>query len=257
MSQQISNTHGSSLSGKTALVTGGTTGIGRAAAELFRAHGARVIVSGRDKESIERFRAEVPGISAVRSDVRSFEECSRLASVVRDELSSLDVVFLNAGIAKLAPFEAVDEAFYADHMDTNVKGVFFTLQQLLPLLGRGASVIVNSSAAAFKGSPNMSVYAATKGAVSSLVRTLAVELAPRGIRVNALSPAAIRTPIQDKFGLPPEVREQVERDFSTKIPLGRFGEATEVAGIALFLASEASSYITGADIPVDGGLLIA
>jgi NAD(P)-dependent dehydrogenase (short-subunit alcohol dehydrogenase family) len=144
------------------------------------------------------------------------------------------VLFLNAGIAQLAPIEAVTEASYADHMDINVKGVIFPLQKLLPLMSAGGSM-----------------------AVAALVRALAVELAGRGIRVNSIAPAIIRTPIQGKFGLPAEVEARVERDYASRIPLGRFGEPHEVAGVALFLASRASSYVTGTEIPVDGGLLVA
>lgn len=131
------------------------------------------------------------------------------------------------------------------------------LQKLLPLLRPNASVMINTSLAGQRGSPNMSIYAATKGAVSSLARTLSVELAPRAIRVNTISPATIRTPIQGKFGLPTDVLRSVEQSYTARIPLGRFGEAAEVAGVALFLASDAASYITGAEIPVDGGLLVA
>lgn len=246
------------LTGKAALITGGTTGIGRATAELFHAHGARVAVTGRDEARLERARRELPPeIQVIAADARSIEAATALANRVRDELGALDVLFLNAGIAKLGPFEAVDETFYAEHMDTNVKGVVFTLQRMLPLLRPNASVIVNTSVAGQRGAPNMSIYAASKGAVSALARTLAVELAPRGIRVNAISPAAVRTDIQAKFGLPDEVRAAVERDFTARIPLRRFGESREVAGLALFLASDAASYVTGTEIQVDGGLQIS
>jgi NAD(P)-dependent dehydrogenase (short-subunit alcohol dehydrogenase family) len=166
-------------------------------------------------------------------------------------------VFLNAGVAQLRPFEAVDEAHYEEHVDVNVKGVVFSLLKVLPLLGPGASVMVNTSLAAHKGTANMSMYSLSKGAVSSLVRALAVELGGRGIRVNAISPATIKTPIQAKFGLPSAVLTQVAADLSARIPLGRFGEASEVAQAALFLASDASSYITGAELPVDGGFAAA
>lgn len=247
-----------SLHGKAVLITGGTTGIGRATAELFHASGARVAVTGVDPDRLcEARRALSPEITVLRSDARSLPEASALAERLRDEFGGLDVVFLNAGIAGLRPFEAVDEAFYADHMDINVKGAVFTLQKLLPLLRPAASVILNTSVASQCGVANMAIYAATKGALSALGRTLAVELAPRGVRVNCLSPATIRTPIQDKFGLPAEVLDAVAQTFTAKIPLQRFGEPTEVAAVALFLASDAASYVTGAEIVVDGGLLAA
>jgi NAD(P)-dependent dehydrogenase (short-subunit alcohol dehydrogenase family) len=245
------------LTGKVVLVTGGSTGIGRATALLFNAAGAHVVVTGRDPATLDAARSELPpSIRVVRADARSIEDASRLAALIREDLGHLDVAFLNAGIARLCPFEAVDEAFYAEHMDVNVKGVVFTLQKVLPLMREGGSVIVTTSVADAKGSPNLSIYAATKGAVLALVRTLAVELGPRHIRVNAICPGPTHTPIQAKFGLPPEIQIAIEKDFSARIPLGRFGRAEEVARAALFLGSPAASYITGAELPLDGGLLV-
>lgn len=246
------------LQGKTALITGGTTGIGRATAELFHAHGARVALTGNDPQRVENARNSLPReITVIRSDTRSLGDASALAERVASEFGQLDVLFLNAGIARLSPFGAVDEAFYAEHMDTNVKGVVFTLQRLLPLLGPAASIIFNTSLAGQRAAPNMSIYAATKGAVSALARTLSVELAPRGVRVNAISPALIRTPIQAKFGLPAEQQQAIEDAYVQRISLKRLGAASEVASTALFLASDASSFITGAEVPVDGGLTAA
>lgn len=245
------------LLGKTALITGGTTGIGRETAELFRSHGARVALTGQDEARLQAVRNALPDVRAIRADVRSVADAVALAKQVEAELGGLDVVFLNAGIAQLRPFEAIDEAFYVEHMDTNVKGVVFTLQKLLPFLREGASVIVNTSVAGTRAAPNMSIYGATKAAVASLARTLAVEFAPSGIRVNAISPALIRTPIQAKFGLPADVQAAAEQAYIERIPLKRLGDASEVATLALFLASDAASFITGAEIPVDGGLSIA
>ncbi|HKQ68967.1 MAG TPA: SDR family oxidoreductase [Polyangiaceae bacterium] len=239
-------------------MTGGTTGIGRATAQLFHAAGARVIVTGQNPSTLERARAELPsGVTVLRSDARSVADAERLAKDVARLYDGVDVLFLNAGIAKLAPFETVDEAFYEEHMSVNVKGVVFTLQKLLPLFRTGASVIVNTSVAGQRGAPNMAIYAASKGAAAALVRSLAIELVPRRIRVNAISPAAIRTPIQGKFGLPPDVQAAAEEAFTKRIPFGRFGEVDEVARLALFLASDASSFVTGAEIPIDGGLMVA
>ena len=247
-----------SLSGKTALVTGGTTGIGRASAELFHAAGARVAITGRDPDTLERARRELADdVLVLRADVSSADDRSALAGQLAARFGGLDVLFLNAGIARLSPVEAVDEAFFDEHVDVNFKGVFFTLQQLLPLLRPGASVIVTTSIADLKAAPNLSVYAASKGAAASLVRTLSVELAARRIRVNALSPGPTNTAIQQKFGLPAEVLAGLEREYSTKIPLGRYAESLEVARVALFLASPASSFVNGTEIAVDGGLLVA
>jgi len=248
----------SGVSGKIALVTGGTTGIGRATAELLHQRGARVIVTGQNADTLATARRELPPeIAVLQADARSIADAERLANEVKQRYGKLDILFLNAGIAQLAPFDAVTESFYDEHMNVNVKGVVFTLQKLLPLLSVGASVIVNTSVADRLGAPMMSIYSATKGAVAALVRSLAVELAPRGIRVNSVCPATILTPIQAKFALPPEVAAATAKHYTARIPQGRFGNAEEVAGAVLFLASPAASYITGVELPVDGGLSIS
>lgn len=245
------------FAGKCVLITGGTTGIGRATAELLHAAGARVAITGQNPDTLATAGRELPSdVLVLKADARSIADSARLAEQVKEHFGKLDVVFLNAGIAQLAPFEAVDEAFYQEHMDVNVKGVVFTLQKLLPLLAEGASVIVNTSVADQRGAPGLSIYSATKGAVAALVRTLAVELAPRKVRVNSVCPATILTPIQAKFGLPPEVAQAVAAQYTARIPLGRFGAAEEVARAALFLASPASSYVTGIELVVDGGLAV-
>jgi NAD(P)-dependent dehydrogenase (short-subunit alcohol dehydrogenase family) len=245
------------FSGKNALVTGGTTGIGRATAELLYRAGARVAITGQNPDTLAAARRELPSdVLVLRSDVRSVSEAAQLAQQVSEQFGRLDVLFLNAGIARIAPFEAIDEAFYQEEFDVNVKGVVFGLQKLLPLLGRGSSVIVNTSVADQRGTPGLSIYSATKGAVSALVRALAVELASRGVRVSSVSPATILTPIQQKFGLPAELAQATAEKYTARIPLGRFGTAEEVARAVLFLASPGASYVNGIELVVDGGLSI-
>jgi len=245
------------VSGKVALITGGTTGIGRATAELLHQRGARVMITGQNADTLSAARRELPpDIVVLQADARSVSDADRIANEAKQRFGKLDIVFLNAGIAQLAPFEAVTESFYDEHMNVNVKGVVFTLQKLLPLLSTDASVIVNTSVADMRGAPMMSIYSATKGAVAALVRCLAVELAPRGIRVNSVCPATILTPIQAKFGLPPDVAAATAKHYTERIPRKRFGNADEVANAVLFLASPAASYITGVELPVDGGLSI-
>jgi NAD(P)-dependent dehydrogenase (short-subunit alcohol dehydrogenase family) len=256
--QATKSSHLPDLTGKIALVTGGTTGIGRAAAELFHLAGARVVITGQSAVSLEATRRELPdSIIVIRADGRSVDDAGSLAAQLKARFGRLDIALLNAGVAQLAPFEAVDERHYAEQMDVNVKGAVFTLQKILPLMTAGGSVVFTTSVADAIGSPNLSIYAASKGAIAALMRSLAVELAGRQIRVNAISPGPTRTPIQDKFGLPADVRAAVEAQMSAKIPLGRYGESRELASAALFLASPAASFITGVELAVDGGLLAA
>lgn len=253
----MNQTANQDFQGKTALITGGTTGIGRATAELLHAAGARVLITGQNPDTLAAAERELPPeVAVLRADARSVADAALLAQEVARRFGKLDVLFLNAGVAQLAAFEATDEAFYDEHMNVNVKGVVFTLQKLLPLLSQGASVIVNTSVADQRGAPGLSIYSASKGAVAALVRTLAVELAPRGVRVNSVSPATILTPIQQKFGLPPDVAEATALKYTSRIPLARFGAAEEVARTVMFLASSASSYVTGVELQVDGGLSV-
>ena len=255
---RVSGSPSADFHDKLVLVTGGTTGIGRAAAALFHGRGARVIATGHNPVTLKAARESLPaGVTVIDADVRSTDDGDQVASAIRAQGGKLDVVVLNAGIARLAPFEAVDAVAYGDHMDINVKGVVLTLQKVLPLMGPGGAVVMTTSIANEKGTPNLSIYAATKGAVVSLVRSLAVELAPRQIRVNAVSPGPTNTEIQDKFGLPAALRAAVEKDLIAKIPLGRYGEAEEAAQVVLLLASPAASFVTGVEIPVDGGLSVA
>jgi NAD(P)-dependent dehydrogenase (short-subunit alcohol dehydrogenase family) len=243
------------LSGKTALVTGGNSGIGLAAARLFTEHGAHVALAGRDEATLAQAQAMLGDQAmTIRSDVSQLADIDRLVAEVRARWGRLDVLFVNAAIAQPAPFEHVSEAQFDAMTGVNLKGAFFTIQKALPLLGANASVIVTTSIANQMGSPNFSVYAACKAALRSLVQTLGLELIPRGIRVNAISPGPITTPMWGRMGLPSEVEEAATAEVERKSPIRRFGSADEVAKLALFLASDDSSYVVGQELVVDGGM---
>ena len=249
-----STENGGRLAGKTAVVTGGSSGIGLETARQFVAQGARVMITGLDRERLAAAVRELgEGVTGSISDARSADDLDQLAARVRSELGELDVLFANAGIGKFAPLEQVDEDFFDDQFDTNVRGLFFTVQKLAPLLRKGASVILNASAVNAKGVAGGHVYFASKAAVRSLARTLAAELAPRGIRVNALSPGYVPTNFQGKMGLPPETLDGFAGLIAGTTPLGRVGRADEIAPAAVFLASDEASYITATDLLVDGG----
>lgn len=242
------------LAHKTAVITGGTTGLGFATARTFVQEGARVLITGKDEGRLQAAAAEL-GSSAltVRADVRKLEDLDALAARAREAFGHVDVLFANAGIGGVVALEQVTEAFYDDLFDTNVKGLFFTVQKLSGLLKAGSSVILNSSAVNAKGTPWSTIYFATKAAVRSLARTLAAELGPRGIRVNALSPGMVPTEFQGKMGVPPEVVEGFYTQLKAVTPLGRLGHSEEIARAALFLASDESSFMSAADLLVDGG----
>ena len=244
------------LAGKRALITGGTTGIGLATARRFVAEGCRVIITGQNEERLAAAAKEWDQqVIPVLVDVRSLADLEALAVRVKEEFGDLDILFANAGIGYFSPLEQVDETLYDNQFDINVKGVFFTVQKLAGLLKEGASVIVNASAVNEKGAPTGSVYFATKAAVRSFARSLAAELAPRKIRVNALSPGLVRTSFQEKLNLPQEAVDGFANYVMQTSPLARLGQPQEIANAALFLASDESSYMTAADLVVDGGYM--
>jgi NAD(P)-dependent dehydrogenase (short-subunit alcohol dehydrogenase family) len=243
------------LEGKVAVITGGSSGIGLATAKLFRQTGAKVAISGRNQKSLDEAVKELgAGVLAVRSDVSKLTDLDLLFDTVTGKLGRIDVLFANAGIAKFAPVTDVSEDVYDETFDINVKGVFFTVQKAVPFLNDNASIILNTSFVNQAGVPTTSVYAASKAAVRSLARSISSELASRGIRVNVVSPGPIATPIYGKLGLPKEAVDAFAANIVSQVPLKRFGTADEVAQTALFLASSASSYVTGIELNVDGGL---
>jgi NAD(P)-dependent dehydrogenase (short-subunit alcohol dehydrogenase family) len=242
------------LQGKTALITGGNSGIGLATAELFRAHGARVVITGRDAATLEQAqKASNHELLAIRSDAGKVADIEALVGQVREHLGHLDVLFVNAAFAQPMPFEAIGEAQFDELAAANFKGAFFLIQKALPLMRRGSSIIVTTSISNQMGAPHFSVYAACKAALRSLVQSLALELIDRGIRVNAVSPGPIATPGFGRWGLPQETVDAIRADFERRAPTHRFGQPDEVAKVALFLASEESSYCVGAEMVVDGG----
>lgn len=248
----------SRLKGKTALVTGGTTGIGLETARRFLAEGARVAITGNNQDNLAAAAKDLgTGVLAIRSDAASLSAHKALAGELAAKFGKLDIAFLNAGIGVFAPLDAFAEADYDRQMAINVKGPFFLAQALLPHLSAKASIILNASIVASVGMPNTAAYTATKGAVLAFGRALAVELAPRGIRVNTISPGPIATPIYGKLGLPQDQVAAMAEGIKNAVPLKRFGEPVEIAHAAVFLASDESAYMIGTESVIDGGLIAA
>lgn len=240
---------------KTILITGGTSGIGRATAEIFIRQGARVILTGRYQETIDKTVEQLgPNAYGLISDAGSISDLFNLQNEVKKIASQVDVLFVNAGYGKFSPVEGVTEEHIDELFDVLVKGTFFTVQQILPLMPEGGSVILNTSVVTESGFPNMAVYSAAKSAVQSFIKTIAAECIPRKIRVNGVSPDYIKTAGFEKTGLSSEQIEQVIESITPTIPFKRFGLPGEVAEAVGFLASEQASYIHGTEIVVDGGL---
>jgi NAD(P)-dependent dehydrogenase (short-subunit alcohol dehydrogenase family) len=243
------------LRGKVALITGGTSGIGLETAELFCSEGADVVIVGSNVNRLEA-AGEILGskVLTVLADIRRVGDIEFAVEQARARFGRVDIVFCNAGAGIVAPLEAVTPEYIEDNVALNFTGVFFTIQKTAPFIPKGGSIIVNTSFLNTVGKPGLSILAATKAAARSLVRTLGAELAPRGIRVNALSPGAISTSFYSKIGLDDAQLSEVAARLESEIALRRFGEAGEVAKAALFLASDDASYMTGSEMVVDGGL---
>jgi len=243
------------LQGKRALITGGTTGIGLETAREFIAEGARVVITGNNPANLEE-AAKVLGEKALilRSDASDVNAQTSLAQQIKSSMGGLDVVFINAGVAEFRPVEAWDAAAFDRSFNINVRGPYFLLQALLPLLANPTSIVLNASINAHIGMPNSSVYAATKAALLSLAKTLSGELIGRGIRVNAVSPGPISTPLYGKLGLTPEQLDETAKGILGLVKAGRFGDASEIAKAVVYLASDETRFAVGSELIVDGGL---
>jgi NAD(P)-dependent dehydrogenase (short-subunit alcohol dehydrogenase family) len=236
------------LAGKVAVVTGGNSGIGLATAKQFAAAGAHVFITGRRQSELDVAVSQIgPNVTAVQGDVSKLADLDRLYATVKQQKGRIDVLFANAGVLENVPLGSITEEHYDKLFNTNVKGLLFTVQKALPLMHEGGSIILTASVASVKGFPASSVYSATKAAVRSFARCWTSDLKSRKIRVNAVSPGPIATPMGH------QIPEEMARVIADSVPMGRFGEADEIATVALFLASDDSSYITGAELFVDGG----
>lgn len=242
------------LEGKVAVVTGGNSGIGLATAKRLLDEGAKVAIAGRSQKTLDEAAKSLGNdVLAIQADVSKLEDIDKIYAAVVKKFGKIDVLFVNAGVAKFAPFDQTPPAIFDENFSTNVRGAYYTIQKALPHINDGASIILNTSVVGIKGTIGASAYAATKAALRSFARTTAAELVGRGIRVNAVAPGPIVTPIFGRTGLPQEAIDALAKEILTTVPMKRFGQPEEVAGVVAFLASSDASYITGEEIHVDGG----
>lgn len=243
----------SNLTGKIAVVTGGNSGIGYAAAQKFKADGAQVIITGRSAEKVNQAATEL-GVKGIVADVSSLAAIDSLAKQVKTEFGNVDILFVNAGVFFPTPLGQISEEVYDSMMNINLKGAIFTVEKFLPILNEGASIINLSSVNAYTGMATSAVYAATKAGLNAFTRTAATELAPRKIRVNSVNPGPVSTPIFGKTGMQEEQLNGFAQAMQNRVPLKRFGQPEDVANLVSFLASDDASFITGSEYNIDGGI---
>ncbi len=242
------------LQGKTAVITGGTSGIGLATAKRFVAEGAYVFITGRRQTELDKAVAEIGGaVSGIQSDIASLDDLDRLFSIVHDERGGVDILFANAGVGDVAPLGMITEEQFDRTFGINVRGTLFTVQKALPLMKAGGSIILTGSTTGSKGTSAFSVYSASKAAIRNFARSWTLDLKDSGIRVNVLSPGATSTPGLHGIAKTPEEEKVLVAGLVAQTPLGRLGQPDETAAVVLFLASDDSSFMTGAEVFVDGG----
>lgn len=243
------------LEGKIALITGGTSGIGLAAARLFREQGARLVLTGRDAGRIAAAAQEFGDAALVlRSEAGNLADIDALVAQTQAHYGRLDVLFLNAAVTNPAPIGHVTEAMFDEVMNVNFKGEFFTIQKALPLMANGGAIVLTTSITNRTGSPNFPIYGASKAALRSLVQSLSLALIPQGIRINSICPGPVDTGGFQRLPLAPDVHSAIKADISARSPIKRFATPEEIAKVALFLASDDSAYVVGEEIVVDGGI---
>jgi NAD(P)-dependent dehydrogenase (short-subunit alcohol dehydrogenase family) len=243
----------STLNNKVAVITGGNSGIGYATAKKMREAGAKVIITGRSEERVNKAAKEL-GVTGIVADVLDLVAIDNLVKQVKSSFGSIDILFVNAGIFSPAPIGSISEAMFDNQIGINLKGAIFTTEKFLPILNEGGSIINLSSINAYSGMANTAVYAASKAALNSYTRTAATELAPKNIRINSVNPGPVMTPIFSKTGMNEEQLNEMAGAIQSNIPLGRFGQPEDIANLVTFLASDDAAYITGAEYNIDGGM---
>jgi NAD(P)-dependent dehydrogenase (short-subunit alcohol dehydrogenase family) len=243
--------------GKVAMITGGNSGIGLAAAKAFAREGAQVAVTGRDEGTLKNAEKEIgSGALAIRADAARIADLDAAMAKVRDRFKRIDALFVNAGIGKFVPIAEVTEAMFDEIVTINLKGAFFTVQKALPLMARGSAVVLNASINAHIGLPGTTVYGATKAAVVNMAKTMSADLAERGIRVNAVSPGPVETPIFGRAGISSEQSRQTKEWLQNQTLVKRMAEPEEIAEAVLYLSSDVSSFVVGTELVIDGGMTI-